>query len=121
MTNTELEAIEARAAKATPGPWVLCLTDIPARYCIAKHEGRDVGGIDSRADIEFCVFARSDVPELCASLREAWAEAMRLRGLVKSNEFIEGSGLCVWCGDVTTRGGEHASTCAAFTTNGEVK
>ncbi|WP_372352665.1 hypothetical protein [Streptomyces sp. KL116D] len=77
MTTTplDLDAIEARATAATPGPWC---TDSWEIYKGAEYEaGAEWLGEtcragemdDSRADAEFVAHARTDVPALIAEVR----------------------------------------------------
>jgi len=84
MTREQLAAIEARAAQATPGPWVVEKDD---------HEAWEVvGGVrpvapymefaDARragTDAAFIAASRTDVPALVAALRAERAEAAGLR------------------------------------------
>ena len=85
MTDQELDAISARAEKATPGPWITTGDEgydedfthvvgvIEERWngsrgfslladCAAHHEG---------SNHHFIAHARTDVPALVAALREA--------------------------------------------------
>lgn len=77
MTESELQAIEARANAATPGPW--SETDdtgtVIACYCsggpgvFAGEADPAVYGGNDRADFAFIAAARSDVPTLIAEVR----------------------------------------------------
>jgi hypothetical protein len=96
----DLDAIEDRAAKATPGPWA---TDLYALFVLAqkvpggmicdlgvrfKDEPQPPGAVDvvrirgfgaslpQAANMEFVANARSDIPALCAEVR-------RLRALLR--------------------------------------
>lgn len=75
MTHDELQAIKARAAAATPGPWSVNNTDPDV---VLDSDGRFVGRADEDADAEFIAHARTDVPALIAEverLRELCAKA----------------------------------------------
>ncbi|HUQ95000.1 MAG TPA: hypothetical protein VM120_25200 [Bryobacteraceae bacterium] len=81
MTTTELEAIEARAADATPGPWwwgagrseVLCSDGILADHKhIFVNCGRGSGDPEPE-DAEFIAHARTDIPALVAEVRRLQA------------------------------------------------
>ena len=70
MTPERLAEIEARAAVATPGPWVLTFQmedpydkDGPVKLRLEKIE-----------DVQFAAMARTDIPDLIAALRQAWEE-----------------------------------------------
>jgi hypothetical protein len=68
MTDDDLQAIEQRAEKATAGPW----EQLSGKYmCLDQglHPQRFVSF--TQADEEFVLAARTDVPRLCAALREA--------------------------------------------------
>jgi len=75
MKPEEIAEIEARAAKATAGPWI---NDAPS--CVGKHysEGGKVtiatapyDTTQSKADAAFIAHARQDIPALISALREA--------------------------------------------------
>lgn len=98
MTEEELQAIEARAAAATPGPWILmpetCGPDGQEVY-----ESEDLGCICSVGDpyprgqnhpqenMEFISAARSDVPALVAEVRRLRAELAALSGALAYPNF----------------------------------
>lgn len=78
MTPTELQAIEKRWAAATECNWhryndndeigtsmVACNITNSDGFVIAE-------GIERVEDAEFIANARTDIPALCAALREAW-------------------------------------------------
>ena len=86
MNDAELAAIEARAAAATPGPWVRIrdhrwASDIYV-HADARHDvaGRPVARVNEHytpdVDAEFIAHARQDVPALLAEVR-------RLRGAIE--------------------------------------
>lgn len=80
MTPAQLSEIEARAKKATPGPW------LSAMLCIEIDDGRGSSFVRNHyADGHFACSARSDVPALCAALREAWRE----RGEARHERDVE--------------------------------
>ena len=102
MTPDELDAIEARAAAATPGPWAAederhgkgscsCCGEVlyawnivaPSREVVVSAMDDVTPGVHGDADATFIAHARTDVPALITALREAWAEAeAMLRGEV---------------------------------------
>ena len=69
MTEEEIEAIAARAAAATPGPW-------------HKEPGPDgyywYDDLETQENGDFIAHARTDVPALVAALREANAKIYKL-------------------------------------------
>jgi len=83
MTNDELNAIEARCEKATPGPWKSLIT-ASGEYWIAAlgdsdHDYREdfepifeSSGRESnfKADAKFVAANRQDVPRLLAKVRQ---------------------------------------------------
>ena len=97
MTQEEilkrLEEIEARAAKATPGPWKWVLDDDPINFCaeeLVDPEGKPVIGVDeylidiSPDDAEFITHAREDVPWLCQVVRKLLENENKHEQYVKS-------------------------------------
>lgn len=96
MTDEELDAIEARANAATPGPWGahgcgsthdLVLGD-GEKYLQIAHT-RSVGGCGMiwneaqiTANAAFIAEARQDIPALVAEVRRQSAEVFRLRGAI---------------------------------------
>ena len=99
MTPQELDAIEARAAKATKGPWETHLVDDTTivsdnceigTTCDSSNTERDDGyNIEyerMEADADFIAHARQDIPDLLAALTAAKAENEVLRLL---QEFAE--------------------------------
>ena len=82
LTDEDLDAIEARANAARPGPWLTPeQAGDPYKVDALDHEGCDVwpwGGPDGndeqgKLDMIFAYAAREDVPKLIAEIR-------RLRG-----------------------------------------
>lgn len=74
MTPEQLDAIEARANAATPGPWTLDHPD----------DGTEITGPDSTVtelDIQFIIHARTDIPALIAEIRRLRRELGRLSSL----------------------------------------
>lgn len=84
MTEDELTAIEARAAKATVGPWIYFGEPQDNVFWGEIRSAADEGGfahiadtpeLDERDnDFEFIAHAREDVPLLCKTIRELWAK-----------------------------------------------
>ena len=106
MNDERLKQIEERASKATPGPWQACRDhdcyggghEIElelAREARANDDNPTVwmpwhvpralalsssyGELMRREEAEFIANARTDVPELCAALREAWKSYEEMR------------------------------------------
>ncbi|MHB1670142.1 hypothetical protein, partial [Thiomonas sp.] len=91
VTPERLAEIEARAGATTPGPWT---TEKPGACQAGPAKGMRMGvtiaatspGKENRvyanppggqypsADRRFIAASRTDVPDLCAALRQAWAE-----------------------------------------------
>jgi len=83
VTETRLRSIEARLAAATPGPWKMCVDD-----CGAKGVESEWGIIAenlSETDANLLANAPTDLADLCAALREAWAENEMLRSAEAEN------------------------------------
>ena len=82
--ETMVAEIEARAEKATPGPWdvqtVFGVQSVMAESSCYDHSEAIAGryGVHD-ANGDFIAHARQDVPELCTMLREAIAERDALR------------------------------------------
>lgn len=117
MTPAELDAIEAMAKAATPGPW----GDFGnCNLCDELHLGGCHAPSATTEDLAFCSRARADVPALVAEVR-------RLRELVKAAELngcypTEVRGNCPWCGYAPgNHKRSHAPECPAFTENREVR
>lgn len=73
MTDEELNAIEERAKKATPGPWLLDDTIGADHHVYTRGYTNDwafdVHGPNAFEDGEFIAGARKDVPALLAEVR----------------------------------------------------
>lgn len=84
MLDSDLDAIEARANAATPGPWEANGADVTTRY-ISHGKGlvrwQIASYVDPR-DLTFIAHAREDVPALVAEVR-------RLRGIEQEMEDLE--------------------------------
>lgn len=86
--ETMVAEIEARAEKATPGPWEtddfrMVMTSHPVGddtvdVCEILHRGEGAGAFNNYT-AQFIASAREDVPKLCAMWREAVAERDALR------------------------------------------
>jgi len=113
-TLEDLAEIEARANAATEGPWAcinepelssVVATSMPdtdgKHYGIAliPHWSPECDSIDwnVKADnAKFIAAARTDVPALCAALREAWERIAELEGALAewylaSDDYAEGA------------------------------
>jgi hypothetical protein len=90
----DLDAIEARAAAATPGPWCTDSWEIyqDSEYqpgisfwigetCRADEEN------DGRADAEFVAHARTDVPAMAAEIRRLRAELAAVTALCDEQDM----------------------------------
>jgi len=95
MTEDQLKEIEARAAKATKGPWDVPKLDDGGRANIVGSKGRAVfmtlchGSTDCEDNAAFIAAARTDVPALVAVLREARASnAILVRAVNAKNESL---------------------------------
>jgi hypothetical protein len=96
MTQLDLDAIEARANAATPGPWDGDTCDGISQHWTREKPWLDVlvmEGSDSWAgcnhrisvsegDAEFIAHAREDVPALVQRVRELEADNQQLRQTV---------------------------------------
>lgn len=79
----DLDAIEARASKATEGPWTHEPSKyIRQRYVTTQSESRTIwhatNEVFEPADAEFIAHARTDVPALVARVRELEARNTNL-------------------------------------------
>ena len=90
MTEQELEAISARAAAATPGPWLMEYADgaddRPLVWVTTPDDDAEfsIGQVhyvthQTQYDGQFIADARTDVPALVAALREANAKIARMQ------------------------------------------
>lgn len=88
MTPADLDAIEERARAATPGPWVSEGTLVLGSGGVdwvcrtASGHGASPAAVEEdEANATLIAAARSDVPALCAALREAWEARDAARAL----------------------------------------
>lgn len=119
MTSEELDALEALANAATPGPWdagtAFCCPDMgwvdgPNRMvCPVLEPAKRTHTLDAN-DAEFIARAREAVPALIAALREARAEVEMLRGV---GCMEDGDGPCGACRKCAFRRGVAAMREAA--------
>ena len=70
MSDLDLDAIRARCAAATAGPW----TAHDDGLVWPERMGDPVSGSEQLDDAEFIAAARSDVPDLLAALASSRAE-----------------------------------------------
>jgi hypothetical protein len=89
VTELDLDAIEARANAATPGPWEhgeRCVWQAgmlnTAEIAVDCEHGN--GGIRRHADAEFIAHARTDVPALLAEVKRLREQVERMRGLLEA-------------------------------------
>lgn len=85
--NPDLDAIEARANAATPGPWTDCaeLNSETGAIYARGEEWRIVATVDQRErNVPFIVHAREDVPALVAEVRSLRAAIERVKALCDS-------------------------------------
>lgn len=79
----DIDAIEARANAATPGPWHC---DSDGNITQTAHVTRDVWFIPMNVeDSQFAAAARTDVPALIARVRELEAENSLLQHALKAS------------------------------------
>ena len=69
----DLDAIEARAEAATPGPWMEPRNGLGLGWTIfpKNSKGWSIATCDSGTDADFIAASRTDVPALVAELRAA--------------------------------------------------
>ena len=105
MTDSELAAIEARAAAASPGPWSR-IKSLGSRFwtlgTIRSHTAHPLPERNEDADWSFVEHARSDIPSLCQALREA---TQRERGLRLAAEEMLRVSRDVW-GEILNHQGD---------------
>jgi hypothetical protein len=84
MTEEELQAIEERAARATPGPWQrgeehenMVQVWVGQQLLFILHDSQFYCG-EQEANRDFVVHARQDVAELSAEVRRLQASVQRL-------------------------------------------
>jgi hypothetical protein len=103
--SLDLDAIEARAQAASPGPWETVRHDLTLYVVSESHELNPIslGYVGNRPepDAEFIAHARTDVPALLALVREqqdklekveALAEKWRYKGEFGWGAWQEGHG-----------------------------
>jgi hypothetical protein len=83
MTDEELTAIRERAEKATPGPWYSYYASRP--YVMAGHT--PVADVETDADADFIVHARTDVPVLAAEVERLKTELFDKAGPEWAKEY----------------------------------
>lgn len=89
MTKEELDACEARANAATPGPWEAG-AKITKRVYIASSLHR-IADTLSTADATFIAAARTDVPTLVARVRDLEAQLARERAFREEQRSLRGA------------------------------
>lgn len=83
MNEEQLQAIEERANKATPGPWMEVAESgewwlsgpEPTHFVMSTNASEDI----LQADIDFIAHARADVPALIAEVRSLRAKLAAAR------------------------------------------
>jgi len=87
MTDDELNEIEARANKATPGRWKHVDMRRHQIICENKYicEDKYIGGIEDYENANFITHAREDVPNLLAEVRQLRAERDAIIKTVSKN------------------------------------
>lgn len=93
----DLDAIEARANAATPGPWKR-LPSLSIDYAVESEVSKgcgvpdlmiDLSGDSARADADFIAAARTDVPALVAEVRRLRvAIGVGREGIIERDETI---------------------------------
>lgn len=87
VTRPDIDAIEARADAATPGPWDVAMDCVTAPTCgeILRITGwPEVGDVDA----EFIAHAREDVPDLLAYVRDLEAKLRRWRCILETTTLL---------------------------------
>ncbi len=81
VTTLDIDAIAARCAAATPGPWVNAdrsplgrMFADPSRRSVVESEAGPANAPLVNHDVEFLIHARVDVPALCQRVRQLEAE-----------------------------------------------
>jgi hypothetical protein len=71
--TVDLDAIEARAEAAAPGPWREPKNGLGLGWTIfpKNSKGWSIATCDSGTDADFIAHARADIPDLVAELRAA--------------------------------------------------
>jgi hypothetical protein len=77
QTKRLVEEAEARASKATPGPWAQ--DNDTAVLHGDPSDGEEVCAYCAYDDATFIAHARADIPDLCAKVRELDAKASEPR------------------------------------------
>jgi hypothetical protein len=89
LTNQEIQEIEERAEKATPGPWSAF------QWGDGSQKDTDAWNVGATAteivlvydafirDAEFIAHSRQDIPKLIAALREARAVLQHVRNRIR--------------------------------------
>jgi hypothetical protein len=100
MTDEELNAIEARANAASPGPWRRArnveLVEAPDAECVSIAGSNNCDHIQGSVDMDFIAHAREDVPALVAEVR-------RLReALIQTHNHVENARYSVRADDMST-------------------
>lgn len=75
LTQYELQAITERAEKATEGPWKLSYTgvsNLDGKDVLWATINEDIYG--NKADVDFVLNARQDIPKLLAEIKRLQAE-----------------------------------------------
>jgi hypothetical protein len=85
MTEDELQAIEARAIAATPGPWV------PSESGRGILKPEDASTQHESLDWNFIASARTDVPALVAEVRRAVGV---IRAVIDASDGCQGHSEC---------------------------
>lgn len=84
LTDSELDAVEQRAAASTPGPWCRLASNSDA---VVDDDGMYVCVVPRATaddhEIAFIASARTDVPRLVAELRAARAEICGLKTIIE--------------------------------------
>jgi predicted alpha/beta hydrolase len=101
----DLDAIEARAEAAAPGPWREPKNGLGLGWTIfpKNSKGWSIATCDSGTDADFIAHARTDIPALVAELRAAREAKERVLDMHSSNS----GGWCWECA--------HPSPCRTVT------
>jgi len=136
MSELDLDAIEARAKAATPGPWRPSATkppaadslkvwapnpDGPAGFCDEKCVlvGNKYFAEQAEKDVAFAAHAREDIPALIAELRRLREENVGRDGWIPVEERLpeDNVDILMW-NDILAEIGHYSLKSRSFVTHG---
>lgn len=101
----DVDAIRARAATATPGPWGTRPIDDGGAFLVRNPQVSGTGLVefDRPADAQFIAHARTDIPALLAALDRLHAPAPKHTIIPRCGDCGEAEGGCYDCANDRTR------------------